>query len=176
MCSPTLALTALSAASTIMQGYAAKQQGEYSNQVAQYNARVQENEATQTRNRGVEEENRQRLRTAQLASQQRAQLGAAGVDIGSGSAAGLIEDTATMGEADALRIRSNYGMQADSMVQQATLTRSEGAAKQAAGNAAFTSSLISAGSSFASKWYTPTSAARTQSTAPVTERGWGTIQ
>lgn len=170
MCSPTL-VAAVSAVSTVMQGYAAKQQGEYSNKVAQYNARNQENEAIQTRNKAVEAENIQRQRTAQLISKQRAQLGAANVDLSTGSAAGLIEDTATLGEADALRIKSNYSLQATSMDQQAGLTRADGAAKQAAGSAAFTSSILSAGAGFADKWFKPDSVA-TQAAAPVREGVW----
>lgn len=166
MCDPVTIAVVVSAASTVAQGYAAKQQGEYANKVAQYNARNQENQATQVRNQGTEAENIQRERVAQLVSKQRAQLSAANVDIGSGSAAGLIQDTEIMGAADALRIKTNYADQGKAIEDQAVLTRAEGAAKEQAGDNAFMGSILGASAAFAgspvaSKWFTPSSAAVT---------------
>ncbi len=164
MCDPMTVALVASAASTVAQGYAAKQQGDYANEVAKYNARNQENQATRVRNQGAEAENIQRERVAQLVAKQRAQLGAANVDIGSGSAAGLIADTEVMGAADALRIKTNYADQGQALEDQAVLTRAEGAAKKQAGNNAFMGSILGAGAAFAgstvaAKWFTPSSAA-----------------
>lgn len=170
MCSLTFAVAAISAVSTIAQGYAAKQKGEYDNSVAQYNARVQENQATMTANKGVQAENAQRQRTAQLIAQQRAQIGANNISLNSGSASNLIQDTSMLGEMDALRIKSNYAQQVDSMNQQAMLTRNQGAAALSAGDTAFSNSILSAASSFtgstavSNKWFKPDSAANQTAT------------
>lgn len=162
MCEPaTIALT-LAVVSTVSQGYAAKQQGKHARGVAKYNARVKENEATLARTKGVEEENAARQRTAQLLSKQRAQLGAANVDLTSGSPLDLQEDTVLLGEVDALRIKGNFERGAGSLEQQAELTLAGGEAEEAGGKAAFGASLLSAaGTTVAAKWYTPDSAAAT---------------
>lgn len=164
MCEPATIAYALVAVSTVVAGVASKQQGDYANSVAKYNARVTQNEAEQVRARGVEAENIQREKTAQLLARQRAQLGAANIDLSSGSALALQEDTAMMGEVDALRIKSGAEMQALSMGSQASLTLSTGRAKEAAGNVALGGSLLSAGGTavkggVADKWFTPQSAA-----------------
>lgn len=188
MCDPvTIGLTLL-AVSQVAQGYQAKQQGDFAEEVSDFNARQQENEATRTRNLGVEEENKQRRATAELLSRQRAQLGAAGVELGTGSAFLLQEDTTTLGEVDALRIRSNFEQRAEGLELGAELTRAQGDAAREAGRTAFATSLLSAagtglsgapsgapstspfgggaqGSGVSSKWYTQSSAAFTAFTA-----------
>tara|TARA_R110000850_G_scaffold91270_4_gene193839 strand:+ start:1250 stop:1801 length:552 start_codon:yes stop_codon:yes gene_type:complete len=158
MCEPMTIAVAVAAAGTVMQGYAAQQQGSFENDVSKYNARQQDNEATRTRNKGTEEEMKLREKTAQLTSTQRAQLGASGVEVDSGSALLLQEDAELLGEADALRIRSNYGDAADSLEAQSDITRSQGKAALQGGQNAFRSSLLKAGGSVAAAWYTPASA------------------
>ena len=172
MCTPTLltmtkvAATTMTAGSFISQGIAKQQQGRHANQVANYNARALENEAKQTRVRGVEEERLSRQRTAQLISKQRAQLGAASVEIDTGSALNIQEDVELLGEADAFRLKSNFERKAKSLEEQARITRFGGRAKLAAGEAAFTGSLLGAGGSLlgagvADKWFSSDSAALT---------------
>jgi len=168
MCDPmTIALT-LSAVSTVAQGYQAKQQGEFREGVGEFNTRQLENQAVQTRNVGVEEENRRRLQTAQLQSEQKAAFAAAGVDVGSGSALQIQEDTETIGEVDALRIRSNIENRAVAMESQAAIELESGRAAKKAGENMFALSLIEAGGVglmgavdaglVSSKWFTPDSA------------------
>lgn len=164
MCEPTTiaaAVTVVSAAYTAKQQY---DQGKYQKGVADYNARVAENQAERTRSAGVEAENIQRRKTAELISKQRAQLGAANIDIGSGSALQLQEDAATLGEVDALRIRRNYEDQGAALDTSAKLTENQGEfAAKAGRNAAFgtllsgTASAMNTGVS--DKWMTPNSAA-----------------
>ena len=155
--------TLLSAASMVMSGVAAGQQAEYEAGVSKYNARRAENEATQTRNRGVEDENKQRQKTAQLLSKQRAQLGASGVSLASGSPLQMQEDTELLGEIDARRIKSNYEMQAQSLDDESDLQLSNMNAQYAAGNNKMFGSILSAAGSVDSKWYTPTSSASVSS-------------
>lgn len=167
MCEATTIGLIITAASTVAQGYQARQKGKFDRGVADYNARQLENEAIKTQNLAAEQENKQRQETAQLISRQRAQLGAANVDLSSGSALQLQTDASLFGDVDALRIRSNIGDQAISLQQQAGLTQLQGQYAEQAGNNAFTGSLLSAagsvGGSVASKWYTSNSAAVTGS-------------
>lgn len=172
MCDPATAALVLSAASTVAAVYSQKQQADYQADVNRYNARQQENEATRVRNIGVEEENKQRQQTAELLSRQRAQLGAANVELTSGSPLQLQEDTLTLGEADALRIRSNYQAQAQALEESAGLTRNQAGAIEAGGRSTFAGSLLSAGgqvasSPVASKWFSPSSSAVTTGAVPL---------
>jgi len=157
-------MAATTLASTAFQARAQYQEGKYAQGVAEYNARVQENEATQLRNIAVEEENLQRQKTAELLSTQRAQIGASGVELGTGSAAQLQEATTTLGEADALRIRSNYESQIQAKETQAGLTRAQGEFAAQAGEMSAFGTILSGtaktlGTGVADKWFTPDSAA-----------------
>lgn len=158
MCDP-MTLAVVAGVVTVAKGYAAKQQGAYTNDVAKYNARNIDNQSIQTRNKGVEAENVHREKVAQMKANQRAALGANGVDLNSGSPLQLQEDTELMGNVDALRIRSNYTDEAQNLNDKATLVRSEGAMAKSAGNKAFTTSLIMAAGGVAGGWYSPTSSA-----------------
>ena len=164
MCDPVSVSAVAAVTATAFTAYTAVEQGNYQKGVAEYNARLAENEAEETRRAGVEAENEQRRKTAELISRQRAQLGAANVDLGSGSALQLQEDAATLGEADALRIRSNVGEQFDALQSSATLTRSQGEFAQSAGQMSAVGSLLGGTTAVlktgvADKWFTPDSAA-----------------
>ena len=166
MCNPMIAMVAVTAVSAAYSANQQSQQGKYQKSVNEYNARVAENEAEETRNAGVEAENIQRRKTAELLSKQRAQLGAANIDLSSGSALQLQEDTVALGEADALRIRSNFEGKASSLDTSATLLEDQGANAARAGSGAATGTLLQGastivGSGVADKWFTPESAAST---------------
>ena len=161
MCNPALVGMAVSAG---MQANAQRQQGKYQKGVADFNARQSENQAVALRNKGTEEEMASRKATAELKARQRAQLAASGVDLSSGSALSLQEDTETLGEANALRIRGNFQNQAAGLDQGAGLTRSQGAFAKSAGDTAAANTLLSAtGSAMSSgvsdKWFSPKSSA-----------------
>ena len=126
MCNPVAIQAVVAVASTAYTIQTQRAKGKHDKGVADYNARVSENEAQKTREVGVEAENIHRRKAAALLSEQRAQLGAAGVELGSGSPLQLQEDTVALGEADALRIRSNYEARAESLETSAGLTRSKG--------------------------------------------------
>lgn len=159
MCEPTTIALAASTMATVVQGVSAYQQGKAQNAAAKYNARQMENEAIRTRNKGVEAENIHREKVAQLAAQQTAQSAASGVDVMTGSAYDLRQDTAMLGEIDAQRIRDNYLTEAQAKDDQAALTRWEGKQAQKSGTLALGMSVLSAGAGVASKWFTPASAA-----------------
>ncbi len=148
MCSVVGVQIGLTIASAVAASYAQKKQGEHEDDVAKYNARVTENEAEKVRSKGVEEENIQRQKTAQLLSKQRAALGAANVDLASGTPLDIQEDTVLLGEVDALRIRSNFDTEAESLEEQASLTRGQGKAARRQGATAFRNTV-----GVASKWF-----------------------
>lgn len=138
------------------------QQGKFAKGTAEFNERIAENEAQETRNVGNERENIQRRKTAELLSKQRAQLGASGLDLGSGSPFDLQQDTQLLGEIDAKRIRSNTDSQVSALNQQAGLTRSQGNfAGDAGGKAAFGTFLSGTSKALDSKWFNDLSAANT---------------
>lgn len=158
MCDPVTAAVVMTVGATVSQGMAANEQGKYQNSVAKYNARQQQNEATRMQIAANEEENRSREQTQQLLSRQRAQMAANGGVVDAGSNALIQDDTIRQGEVDALRIRSNFGDQINSMRDQAGLTLLDGQASKAAGKNALTSSLISGAAAglnagVADKWY-----------------------
>lgn len=170
MCEPTtlmIAATAMQATSTVMTGYQARQQGKFQEGVSKYNAARMRNEATQVRNKSVEQENTLRRQVAEQQARQRTQAAGSGVDVGSGSALQLQEDTALLGEVDALRIRSNFEQQAQGLEDQAYLTEEEGKNARKRGRNQFTASIFGGlgqglqGYGLANGWYGPNSAAAT---------------
>jgi len=165
MCTPIAALATATVVSGVFSAQQQLRQGRFQQGVAEYNARVAENEAEQVRRVGAERENVQRQRTAELISRQRAQLGASGVDVGSGSALQLQEDAQVLGEVDALRIRRNFEDRATGLETQASLTRQQGEAARSASRSATFGTLLGTAarvgvSGVADKWFTPKSAAR----------------
>ena len=164
MCEPATIMAATAVVSAAFSAQQSVQQGKYQAGVAEYNAAVATNEAQEVQNQSVEAENDQRRATAELLSKQRAQLGASNVDLSSGSALQLQEDTQTLGDVDALRIRSNYDYQVDALNQEASFqSESASAAKSTGYTSAFGTLLGSAasvaGSGVADKWFTSSSAA-----------------
>lgn len=169
MCDPLTAgvvLMGVTTAVSVNQGY---QQGKYEEGVGKYNARVSQNQAQEVRNQGNEAENAHRQRVAELLSKQRAQLGASGVSLTSGSPLQLQQDTITLGEADALRIRNNYSSKVGALGVESTLLESQGKFAKSAGNSAAFGSLLKGGSNImgtgvADKWFTPNSSANVTTT------------
>ena len=172
MCEPAtiLAVTAAvtAAVGTGVAVKSSRDQAHFAEDTADYNARIAENEAEAVRTKGTEQENIHRRKIAHLVAAQKAQSAASGVDVGSGSAFNLQEDTRILGEADAMRIRSNAEGRATALEQGAALTLSAGAATAAAarnaGVAEGLKGISSAASSFADsgvadKWFTSDSAA-----------------
>ena len=83
----------------------AKYQGEvakYQADVQRQNAKLAEDQASAERAAGMENAAAERLKTARLIGQQRAQAGASGVAVDMGSFEDVAEDTASRGEIDAI--------------------------------------------------------------------------
>lgn len=119
--------------SSYQQGKAQQAQAEYQAKVAEDNARIAQQNASNVRQEGIEESRMQRMKTLQTVSSQQASMAANGLDISQGTPLDVIEDTATMGELDALTTQYNsetkaqaYEQQANNFNNQANLDRIAG--------------------------------------------------
>lgn len=140
------------------QGVAQQGAINYEAQVAQNNAKIAEYQASQEKIIGEQQEQTQRLKTAQVFGDQRAAMAANGVDLGEGSPNEVLATTKFTGERDALTIRDNAARRAWAYQNNAAGYTSEAAADRAASGSinplmAAGTSLLTSGSTVASNWY-----------------------
>jgi hypothetical protein len=155
----TLAGTALGAVGQIQQGQATAAASRYNAKVAKMNADISERQARDALERGKLEEQKKRTQVQQVLGRQKAAMAANGVDLGFGSPLDTLVDTATMGEIDALTIRSNsareaydYRVRAANGQAQANLDNMNADAAETAGYLGAAGTLLTgAGSAFASR-------------------------
>lgn len=157
---------ALLAASTAIGAYSAYSAGQARKDAMQYQAAVARNNeiiageyAKYETLRGQRLEESKRLETAQRQSAIRATVAAGGLDVDSGSPVRLQEDTALLGEYDALTIRSNaertamgYRVQGMNYAAQAQMNMMEAESASRAGTLGAWSSIVGGASSVAGKW------------------------
>lgn len=159
----SLATTAVggvtSAIGQAQQGKAAQEAANYQAQVAANNSALEAQRAAEIRRQGQEALAEQGRKSAQKLGSVRAALGAAGVDVNSGTALDVQEGSAEIGRLDSLRVWSqavNKAFEADvqstNYANEGTLTRMKGKSASAAGNIGAATSLLGAASSFSSKW------------------------
>ena len=103
----TIGSTLLGAAGAIQSGQAASAASKYNAQVQEMNATLADRRARDAITRGQAEEQRKRTEVSRIMGAQKAAMAANGVDVGFGSPLDTLVDTATLGELDALTIRSN---------------------------------------------------------------------
>ena len=115
----TIASTAVGAVSAIQSGKAKAAQYQYQAKVAQDNAKIANQNAAQERQSGLEEARLQRIKTLQTIGSQQVAMAANGIDVTSGTALDTIEDSAQMGELDALMIEYNAERKAQNYEQTA---------------------------------------------------------
>ena len=101
------------------------------------------NAATE-RQTGIEEARLQRMQTLQAVGSQQAAMAANGMDITQGTSLDIIEDTAAMGELDALQIQTNYERKAQSYEAQANNFNNQASMDVIAGKNAYTAGQIKA--------------------------------
>ena len=94
--------TAIGVAGSIAQSQAQASQQEYQAKIARRNSELAEQQASAQRMQGFENMQTERLKTAKLIGQQRAQAGASGVAVDSGSFLDVAEDTAARGDIAAI--------------------------------------------------------------------------
>lgn len=135
--------TALGAVGSYQQGKAQAAAYNYNAKVAEENRKIAMNNAAMERQLGLEEARRQRISTLQAIGKQEVALAANGVDVGYGTSLDLIEDTAMLGELDALTIEynsekkaRNYEIEAMNFANEANLAQFSARNARTAGNIA----------------------------------------
>lgn len=108
-------------------------QASYQKSIAKYNQRVANIQADQAIKIGNEQEQAYRQQVKQLIGQQRLSYAAQGVVVDQGTAATVQEQTAKIGEIDALTIRNNAALQAWGYKAQAVQSSAAGSMASAAG-------------------------------------------
>lgn len=177
--------TAMSTVSAIQQGKAQEEQYRYQARVAQENAEIAENNAATERQQGIEEARLQRIKAAQVIGSQKTSMAANGVDVTQGTALDVIEDTAAMGELDALQTRYNYERKALAYEAEANNFQNQGNLDMLAGQNAYSAGLMNGLASgmegitktadVASKWYGTGSAGSTGSNKAQNKITWGKL-
>lgn len=149
----------VSAYSAYEQGQSQKASMAYQAQVAKNNQAIADQYAQMELAKGRQMEETKRLATAQQEGAIRAAAGASGLDPNSGSPVRLQEDTARVGEEDALTIRANaaraaYGYRVQGLNYGAQAGLDEMASADAARGGALGafSSILGGASSTADKW------------------------
>jgi hypothetical protein len=134
------------------QGALQQQAAESQAELSDYNASVADLQATDATQRGEEEANHYRQGVRTLVGEQRATFAASGVNVDFGSAGEVQQDSAFLGELDALTIRTNaareawgYKTQAYDFRKRADITRREGINAAEAGKSAARAGVIGAG-------------------------------
>ncbi len=125
-----IAGTALGAVGSYQSGKAQAAAYGYQARVAAENQKIAMNNAAMERQLGLEEARRQRISTLQAIGKQEVSLAANGVDVGYGTSLDIIEDTAMLGELDALTIEynsekkaRNYEIEASNFANEANLAQ-----------------------------------------------------
>jgi hypothetical protein len=156
MCEATTLFYFALAATAVSGAYAAdtqKEAGQYQAEVAQQNAELDEHRAAQASQIGAIEEERHRAKVRQMAGSQRANLAAQGIDLQSGTAEALVDETYTMGEVDALTIRYNAQQEAWGYRTSAVNERNSGRFAKWGGKRQATGTYLSTAASMASSGY-----------------------
>lgn len=125
-----------------MQGQA---MANYNNSIAQTNARLLEEHAGRVMEKGAKDEMDFRNQVNQMVGTQRVSMASAGVDIGTGTALAIQEETAEMGARDAREIRNNAFLEAQGFRQEALNKKFEGRAGMLAADNQLRNGLITAG-------------------------------
>ncbi len=151
MCWMALIPVAIAMVGGMMGAQNAKQEGAFNSSMLTGNAALKDQAAQETINAGDTSADWQRVRTGQAVGTQRSVQAANGIDVNSGSAAQLQDDTAMLGELDALTIQNNAAREAYGYKVQAKQDRLNATQVTTnAGNKATGSILGGLGSAFGS--------------------------
>lgn len=142
----SVASTAIGAASSIYGGMAQNRADQYAAQVAEQNRQIATRNANLTIEAGYDEQQKQYQQIAALKGHQIAAFAAEGLDVGYGSPSDIVGDTASLGEADAMRLRKNNAAQANSFLLQANNYAAQAQGDRAAGTDAMITGFLKGGS------------------------------
>ena len=136
--------TVLGTVSSVQQGKQQQAMYNYQAKVAEENAKIANKNAATERQTGIEEARLQRMKTLQTVGSQQAAMAANGMDVTQGTSLDIIEDTAAMGELDALQIQTNYERKAQSYEAQANNFNNQASMDVIAGKNAYKAGQIKA--------------------------------
>lgn len=140
MCSPAIAMVAVTVASM----YSQNQQAKYTSAVAEKNADVAEAQAQDSINRGNAEADQRRREMRQRQGTQAATMAATGAELGSGSSLDIFGDTAQFGALDALTTVNNAQREAYGYEVQAANYKAQASASRKQGNMGAFTTLLTA--------------------------------
>lgn len=152
MCNPAAVGLVMMAVGGAVQANQQRIDGEVAQNVAEYNAKLDERKAKDAINRGQEEENKHRRKVSAMKGQQKAQFGASGIELDSGSASDILTETEMLGEYDALTIRGNAEREAQSLRDSARIERYLGKQKKQAGRTRAAGTAITTAGNVSSGW------------------------
>ncbi|EAA7680503.1 hypothetical protein CHT23_002672 [Salmonella enterica subsp. houtenae serovar 48:z4,z32:-] len=146
MCSPAIAMVAVTVASTAASMYSQNQQAKYTSAVAEKNADVAEAQAQaqDSINRGNAEADQRRREMRQRQGTQAATMAATGAELGSGSSLDIFGDTAQFGALDALTTVNNAQREAYGFRVQGANYQSQADSARSTGSAGLTQTLLTA--------------------------------
>ena len=147
MCTIALAIGAVSAVGSLMQGQAAKSAANAQAAASEQNARMADEQARDAMRRGAQDELKLRRQMSALQGRQRAMAAASGVETDAGSPLALQEASRREGDQDAAVIRFNAEREAWGYGVQATNYRNAASAARAGGRNAMTAGIIGTGTS-----------------------------
>lgn len=151
MCWMALIPVAIGLAGSMMQAQGQTQNANFQSGMMKQNAMFKEQAAQETIAAGDTSADWQRVRTGQAVGTQRSVQAANGIDVNSGSAAQLQDDTAMLGELDALTIQNNAAREAYGYRVQAKQDRLNAVQTVQNGRTAATGSILGGlGSAFGS--------------------------
>lgn len=143
-----VAITVVAAAVSAYGQYTA---GENAKEAADYNAKVNDEKARDSLQRGADEASDIRARARRVASAQNESFAMSGVEGNTGTSLLLLQETAGMGELDALRTVNNSKREAWGFKSQSELDRFEGRSAKQAGIIGATGTMLNAAGSAAFK-------------------------
>lgn len=146
MCAPVV--VGMMAVAAVAGSVQARQESKARKAVARQNSQIVRQRQQDAFRRGEFAEHVQRQKTGLLTGRQRSLIGASGAVVGEGTAASILEDTAALGELDALQARNNAAREAWGLEVQAQ--QFDFAARKERPGAAFTGSLLSGAASIGS--------------------------
>lgn len=152
MCSPSLAIAGASVAGAGISAAGQYQASKFNAQMAERQAALQEKAAQDVIERGDEQADRQREQTGRLIGEQRATIGASGVEMDSGSPLRLQTDSRYQGELDALTIEENARREAMGLSRGAQQSRMESEFTRRRGQIGAGSTLLTGGAQAGSNY------------------------
>lgn len=145
-----VAISVVAAATSAYSSYAA---GENAKEVGDYNKKVAENAALDAQQRGALQASEHRQKVRQMISRQNASFASGGLDPTTGTPSDIMDETAGMGELDALRLINNAQRQGAGLKAQGELEAFKGDAAQRTGYINAAGSLLGGASGAAKGYY-----------------------